>query len=147
MEMAAFPVGLYGNFGVDAGLRDAPNWDAAWAVKPDQLMRTIVADLSLKLFHNAELLHRYLRNNCIAAAVFFPIVVTLILLNIRASPDILFFSAILVMESFYGACRNAFHDDSPWAMPLCMGSAAIWSVFGLLLGASTLAARVRVFGS
>src|SRR5438094_5482442 len=35
--MAAFPMDLYGNFGVDAGLRDAPNWDSDCGVNPDEM--------------------------------------------------------------------------------------------------------------
>ena len=103
------------------------------------------AEFSTRLFENADILKRYLRNNSIAAGLLFPMAFAICLVDIPfrfdASSgvyfDFCFWTLLFSIFGFYAAARDAFPDDFPCARCISALSAAMWVLFTAMVGFAT----------
>jgi len=108
-----------------------------------------VTDLSTRLFENADILKRYLRNNSIAAALLFPMAFAICLIDIPfrfdASSgvyfDVCFWTFLFSVFGFYAAARDAFPDEFPWVGCVSALSATMWVGFTAMVGLASFVLR------
>lgn len=112
----------------------------------------MVPEFSTRLFNNADVLKRYLRNNCIAAGLLFPLIGGGTLLGIRLTSDIsawlgfdlYFWGFLFSVFGFYAASRHAFPENHPSAAFVSVLSMLVWVIFTVLIGLAAACVRLAL---